>query len=75
MGYSSRFQCNIYPLTEVTVSVGATEAIFAITQALIEPGDEVVVFEPAFDIYAAQVFSVCMHYYEFLKVFLLQKIE
>ena len=42
-------------LTEVTTSVGATEALFAITQALLNDGDEVVFLEPAFDIYPAQV--------------------
>ena len=39
----------INPLTEVTTSVGATEALFAIMQSLIDPGDEVLVLEPAFD--------------------------
>jgi len=40
---------------EVTVCVGATEALFALTQALMSPGDEAVIIEPGFDIYAAQV--------------------
>jgi aspartate/methionine/tyrosine aminotransferase len=39
----------INPLTEVTISVGASEAIFAIMQSLLNEGDEVVVLEPAFD--------------------------
>lgn len=39
----------INPLTEVTVSVGATEALFSIMQAYINEGDEVVVLEPTFD--------------------------
>lgn len=39
----------IDPLTEVTTSVGATEALFAIMQSLIDPGDQVLVLEPAFD--------------------------
>ena len=39
----------IDPLTEITTSVGATEALFAIMQSLLNPGDEVVVLEPAFD--------------------------
>lgn len=46
---------SIDPLTEVTISVGATEAICAITQALLDEGDEVLLLEPAFDIYPAQV--------------------
>lgn len=39
----------INPLTEVTITVGASEAIFAIMQSLLNEGDEVVVLEPAFD--------------------------
>ncbi len=49
--YSPLFGRELDPLTEVTTTVGATEAIFACTQSLLNPGDEVVVFEPAFDIY------------------------
>jgi N-succinyldiaminopimelate aminotransferase len=41
------------PETEVLVTVGATEAIAATLLALCEPGDEVVVFEPTYDSYAA----------------------
>lgn len=45
----------INPLTEVTVTVGATEAIFAIMQSMLNDGDEVVTLEPTFDIYSAAV--------------------
>ena len=41
------------PDTEVLVTAGATEAIAASLLALTEPGDEVVVFEPYYDSYAA----------------------
>ncbi|OFZ69800.1 MAG: hypothetical protein A3K03_07845 [Bdellovibrionales bacterium RIFOXYD1_FULL_44_7] len=37
--------------TEITVTCGASEAIYDVITALINPGDEVVVFEPFFDIY------------------------
>lgn len=37
--------------TEVTVTSGATEAIAAALLAFIEPGDEVVLFEPLYDAY------------------------
>jgi N-succinyldiaminopimelate aminotransferase len=43
------------PETEVLVTVGATEAIAAALLALCEPGDEVVMFEPSYDSYAACV--------------------
>ena len=39
------------PATEVMVTSGATEAIAASLFALIEPGDEVVVFQPFYDAY------------------------
>ncbi|MFD6530153.1 pyridoxal phosphate-dependent aminotransferase [Streptomyces sp. NPDC060184] len=41
------------PGTEVLVTAGATEAIAATMLALLEPGDEVVAFEPFYDSYAA----------------------
>ncbi len=41
------------PDREVLVTTGATEAIAAALLALIEPGDEVIAFEPYYDSYAA----------------------
>ncbi|MFN7965123.1 MAG: methionine aminotransferase [Acidobacteriota bacterium] len=41
--------------SEITVFAGATEAIFATIQALCEPGDDVVVFEPYYDSYRASL--------------------
>jgi N-succinyldiaminopimelate aminotransferase len=41
------------PENEVLVTTGATEAIAASFLALCEPGDEVVMFEPSYDSYAA----------------------
>lgn len=43
------------PDTEVLVTAGATEAIAATLLALLEPGDEVIAFEPYYDSYAACV--------------------
>jgi len=43
------------PLTEITICNGASQAIYAVLQAFVQTGDEVVVFEPAFDLYAPQV--------------------
>ncbi len=42
-------------LSEVLVTVGATEAIAATMLALVQPGDEVVTFEPYYDSYAATI--------------------
>jgi N-succinyldiaminopimelate aminotransferase len=41
------------PDSEVLVTAGATEAIAAALLALVEPGDEVIAFEPYYDSYAA----------------------
>ena len=41
--------------SEVLVTVGATEAIAATVLALVQPGDEVVTFEPYYDSYAATI--------------------
>ncbi|GGO59372.1 aminotransferase [Microbacterium nanhaiense] len=43
------------PGTEILVTAGATEALTATLLALLEPGDEVVVFEPFYDSYAAAI--------------------
>lgn len=52
--YSERLGRKIDHINEIVVTNGATGAVFNITQGLLNPGDEVVVFEPAFDIYIAQ---------------------
>ena len=39
------------PDSEVTVTSGATEALFAAIEAFVHPGDEVIVFDPAYDSY------------------------
>jgi methionine transaminase len=41
--------------TEVTVTSGATEALFVAIQAVVRPGDEVIVFDPAYDSYQPAV--------------------
>jgi len=43
------------PESEVTVTTGATQAIFTTVLALVHPGDEVIVFEPAYDSYVPAV--------------------
>jgi methionine aminotransferase len=39
------------PETEITITAGATQAIFTIISAFIHPKDEVIIFAPAFDCY------------------------
>jgi aspartate/methionine/tyrosine aminotransferase len=43
------------PELEVTITHGATEAMHAATQALLEPDDEAIILEPLYDMYAPQV--------------------
>ena len=43
------------PDTQVTVTSGATEALASAILALVEPGDEVILFQPAYDAYAPLV--------------------
>lgn len=43
------------PDTEVLITAGATEAITAALLAFVDPGDEVVTFEPYYDSYAAAI--------------------
>ena len=46
------------PAREITVTSGATEALFAAITAVVREGDEVIVLEPAFDSYTP-VISLC----------------
>ncbi len=55
-GHQRRFYGLTYdPDTEVLITAGATEAIAAALLALLEPGDEVIAFEPYYDSYAANI--------------------
>ena len=49
----SFYDLSVDPDSEVLVTTGATEAIAASLLALVEPGDEVIAFEPYYDSYAA----------------------
>ncbi len=40
---------------EITVTAGATEGLFATITALVQKGDEVIIFDPAYDAYAPAV--------------------
>ena len=43
------------PDTEITVCTGATEGLFSAIQAIVRPGDEVIVFDPAYDSYEPSI--------------------
>jgi methionine aminotransferase len=43
------------PLSEITVTAGATQAILTIILAIVHPGDEVIVLEPCYDSYVPNI--------------------
>lgn len=46
---------DLNPDTDVVVTTGASEALGATLLALVESGDEVIIFDPAFDVYRAAI--------------------
>ncbi|PWS29084.1 methionine aminotransferase [Pedobacter yonginense] len=49
------YQVKYNPETEITVTAGGTQAIFTALATIINPGDEVIIFEPAYDSYAPTI--------------------
>jgi methionine aminotransferase len=49
------YRADYDPATEITVTTGATEALFAAVAAVVHPGDEVIIVEPAYDCYSPMV--------------------
>lgn len=49
--YSAAWSREIHPEAEITVSCGATEAMIAAMLAAVDPGDEVIIFEPHYENY------------------------
>jgi len=52
---SGSYGLQVDPEAEVTITLGATEAIYSAVQALIGPGDEALAFDPAYDSYEPAV--------------------
>jgi len=50
-----RYGARYDPLDEITITAGATEALFSTITALVHPGDEVLLFEPCYDSYVPAV--------------------
>lgn len=53
--YSVHLNRDIDPFQEVVVTVGASQAIYLSFMTLLKPGDEVIIFEPFFDLYLRQL--------------------
>ncbi len=49
------YGANYNPDTEITVTAGGTQALYTAIAAFIHPGDEVLVFEPAYDSYTPAI--------------------
>ena len=52
---SEIYQYNIHPEKQITVTPGGTYAIYTALTAVLQPGDEVIVFEPAYDSYIPNI--------------------
>ena len=52
---SSLYDLSIDPNSEITITAGATQAIFTIISAFVKSGDEVILIEPAYDSYRPSV--------------------
>jgi methionine aminotransferase len=51
----STYGTDVNPETSITITPGATEAIFSAIAAFISAGDEVIVFDPAYDSYGPSI--------------------
>jgi len=52
---ASCYNAVYHPETEITITAGATQGIFTAVAALVSAGDEVIVFEPAYDCYVPAI--------------------
>ncbi|MDM1758604.1 aminotransferase class I/II-fold pyridoxal phosphate-dependent enzyme [Acinetobacter sp. 256-1] len=53
--FQKRDQLKLDPITEITITPGATIGIFSAIQAIVHAGDEVIIFDPSYDSYAPSV--------------------
>ncbi|MCG7222883.1 methionine aminotransferase [Acinetobacter sp. AG3] len=53
--FLKRDQLQLDPITEITITPGATIGIFSVIQAIIHQDDEVIIFDPSYDSYAPSV--------------------
>src|ERR1700723_4089194 len=49
------YDIEVDPITEITITCGATEALYDTIQAVVGPGDEAIIFDPAYDAYEPAV--------------------
>ena len=49
------YNVDVHPADEITITPGGTYALYTALTAILQPGDEVIVFEPAYDCYIPQI--------------------
>ncbi|RYZ22269.1 MAG: aminotransferase class I/II-fold pyridoxal phosphate-dependent enzyme [Chitinophagaceae bacterium] len=49
------YGAEVHPDTDITITPGGTYALFTALATVLQPGDEVIVFEPAYDCYIPQI--------------------
>lgn len=49
------YAANVHPDTDITITPGGTYAIYTALTTIVQPGDEVIVFEPAYDSYIPNI--------------------
>ena len=53
--FLQRDQLHLDPISEITITPGATIGLFSAIQAVVQAGDEVIIFDPSYDSYAPSV--------------------
>ncbi|MGL4766928.1 MAG: methionine aminotransferase [Formosimonas sp.] len=51
------YGCVVNPDTEITVTAGASEALFCAIMAIVQPQDEIIILEPAYDLYRPAILN------------------
>ncbi|MEO9484310.1 MAG: methionine aminotransferase [Ekhidna sp.] len=49
------YKMPIHPAKQICVTAGATQALYTAIMTFVNPGDEVIIFEPAYDCYTPQI--------------------
>jgi methionine aminotransferase len=55
--YNNIYGCNVDPATEITITPGATAALYTAIASIIGSGDEVIIMDPSYDSYAPAVLA------------------
>lgn len=53
--FENLYNTSYHPESEITITAGATQAIFTIISAFVRPHDEVIIFKPAYDCYEPSI--------------------